>query len=183
MSLSKLFSDTVFARWLSGRKESHALTVSMSGIRMGEHLLVVGLGEPGLLAALGAQVGMTGHVSGIDPDPAAVEQSQAAADRAGVLVETFAAPSWHAAFPHDPNLFDNAVVWLGTRIGPAELRSIGGELLRVLRPGGRCLLVENIKAAAGRESSLALLGPSGFKGAHVLAEREGLRFVEAMKGR
>jgi SAM-dependent methyltransferase len=181
MSLSKLFSDTLFARWLSGRKESHALTVSMSSVRMGERLLLVGLSEPGLLAALGAQVGITGRACGVDPSPAAVEQSGLAAERAGVLAETVAAP-WDA-FPYEEDLFDNAVVWLGSAIGPAELPHVLAELLRVLRPGGRCLVVEDVKVAAGREAAREALGRSGLKGTHVLAEREGVRFIEAMKGR
>jgi ubiquinone/menaquinone biosynthesis C-methylase UbiE len=135
-----------------------------------------------VLAALGAQVGITGHAHGLDLDQGAVEAAQAAADREGVVADTAALPSWGASFPHDEDTFDNAVVWLGTRIGPAELQGILGELRRVLRPGGRCLIVERVVKGGGA-SSQPLLGHSGLRGAHVLAERDGLRFIEAMKGR
>jgi ubiquinone/menaquinone biosynthesis C-methylase UbiE len=77
---------------------------------------------------------------------------------------------------------------------PDEQRQIAGEALRVLRPGGRCLVVDGSPhrglAALFRSSAPARTEPGdavqvlqagGFAGVRTLAEREGQVFVEGVK--
>ena len=70
------------------------------------------------------------------------------------------------------------------------------EVMRVVRPGGRCIAIEDMPesgdlgrsspAAAERDASagpiaVELLTAAGFRGVRLLAEREGVAFVEGVK--
>ncbi len=104
----------------------------------GEHVLDIGSG-PGLLAHdMAAAVGPQGHVSGIDASPAMV----------GMSAKRCASQTWAefrtadaSALPYPDGSFDAAVstqVYEYVRDVPAALR----ELFRVLRPGGRALILD-----------------------------------------
>jgi ubiquinone/menaquinone biosynthesis C-methylase UbiE len=179
------------------REDRYALSVSMAGVKLGDHVLQVGCGDGGLLAALAAKTGLTGRACGVDEDAAAVAQAQAAAARAGVLIETETAP--YTMLPYGGSDFDLVVLRDVLASMRPEQRVLSlREILRVLRPGGRCLVIE----PAPRGGLGALVGPKprdryyastggaegalraeGFKATRRLAEREGLAFVEGVKAR
>ena len=92
---------------------SESLAVSMAGIKLGDRLLVVGCGDPVLLARLGDKTGLTGRAFGVDEREAVVATAANVATREGALVETATAP-W-TSLPIENGSFDVAVVrdvWL-----------------------------------------------------------------------
>jgi ubiquinone/menaquinone biosynthesis C-methylase UbiE len=180
MAFADLLAQNVFVRWLTGNRQRYDLAVTMTGIKLGERLLQIGCGDAGLLAALGAKVGYTGRACGIDPDPSVAARARDAVTRAGVLAEVESAP--YTALPFQAESFDLVVVRpSATTLGAAA--SAFGEALRVIRPGGRSVVVADTKALRRPADVLARLTEAGFKGARVLAEREGTIFVEALKAR
>src|SRR6185312_9857156 len=122
------------------------------------------------------------------------------AAKAGVLVEIEIAPPTH--LPADEASFDLAVVddtdgLLGTMRAEDRVATIR-ELLRILRPGGRVVILgaaprggfgailthaqSGPPFTASGQANLALQA-DGFKSVRTLAEREGLVFVEGVKPR
>ena len=81
MGFSAVFSQNILIRWLTGRGGTHDLSVTMSGIRLGERLLQVGLADGRLLVALAAKIGMSGRSCGVDEQAAAVSRAEASRRR------------------------------------------------------------------------------------------------------
>ena len=195
VALSDLFASNYFVRRLTGDPRRFDLTVTMTGVQMGDRLLQLGLADRALLGALGAKIGLSGHVAAIDPRADVVKAARHATERAGVHAEIDAAP--FDALPLGAGAFDLVVV-----ADPDLLLDAGGdaaarEMHRVLRPGGRAVAIERHAepSLVGRwfgrrpapaldgERLLGVLRGAGFGGARQLADREGLRFYEALKGR
>jgi ubiquinone/menaquinone biosynthesis C-methylase UbiE len=169
------------------------LSVSMAGVKLADRVLIIGCSDPRLIAALGAKAGLTGRACALDDDSGRVDQAARVALKEGVLIETFTAPL--DATPFDPGSFDLVVLRdvvhaLETR-APAVLTHV----LRVLRPGGRCLVIERSQRSSGGLSAVfgsrepteesaesravnAALKSAGFVAVRTLAERDGLMFVE-----
>lgn len=184
MSFSALLSENLLIRLLTGRRGSYDLSVAMVGVKLGERLLVAGLSDARLLGLLAAKTGLTGRAVGVDVDRAAVAAAATAAEREGVLVETEVAP--FARLPFEEHAFDVAVVRArGQLADPAAFTATLAEIHRVLRAGGRIVIISDARgtnrgATAGRET-LAQLDAAGYRVAHLLAEREKLVFVGAVK--
>jgi SAM-dependent methyltransferase len=171
------------------------LAVSMPGMKLGDRLLVIGASDIGLVAALANKVGLTGRACLVAESEAARSRAAAAVEREGALIESFSAHA--SALPFDAGSFDVVIVRnvLGTL--PADMRrNVAGEVLRVLRPGGRCNVIDDAKPgglagligggrrldpAYATEGALPVLTAGGFRAVRVLAEREGLVFVEGVK--
>jgi SAM-dependent methyltransferase len=195
MGFAEVFSQNVFLRWIAGRGGGTDLAVTMSGPRLGERLLQVGLADTRLVVGLAGKIGLSGRACGIDPDATVVARAQASAEKQGVLVELQHAPP--SLLPFDAGDFDLVVIDLATA-GSAAGHDLGGafrEAWRVLRPGGRCVALAKAArggalGAFGRRAGRAAPGPaeivremqaSGFRAARLLAEREGLAFVEGLR--
>jgi ubiquinone/menaquinone biosynthesis C-methylase UbiE len=182
------------------RQDPYLLLVSMAGVKMGDRLVQVGCAHGGRLAALAGKVGLTGRAVAVVPDSEAEARATKGAADAGVLVEVETAPP--TRLPIDDGACDLAVVddtgrFVETMPSGERVAAIR-ELLRVLRPGGRAIIV-----GAGKRSGLAALlkgsqtesafaasgdanralQAEGFKSVRTLAEREGLVFVEGIKPR
>ena len=175
----------------------HALPVAMSGIRMGERLLTIGSGTPGMFAAMAAKVGLSGRACAMVLDEAGAAALGNAAAREGVLAEIDVSPL--DRLPFEDAAFDLVVLDATgslAALGGAEWEPCLRESQRVLRAGGRALLIQRTgqrgfrTVLAGRASStpalpaadvLRAFGAAGFRAARELAEREGLRFIEAIK--
>jgi ubiquinone/menaquinone biosynthesis C-methylase UbiE len=187
MALSDLFAQNVFVRWITGNRQKYELAVSMTGVKLGERLLQVGCGDAGLLAALGAKVGYTGRACAVDADASTAARAAQVAEKAGVLVETAHAP--YARLPYDAESFDLVVLRpTGTTALLGALQPAFPEARRVLRTGGRCIVILDAKARTGAvpnapAESIHLLNEHGFRGARSLAERDDLVFIEALKAR
>jgi SAM-dependent methyltransferase len=171
------------------------LSVSMAGAKLGDRVLVVGCSDPRLIAALAAKTGLSGRACAVDESSELATAAGRVALKEGTLVETSSTPPTALAF--ERGSFDLVVLRdvLATRDRQSR-QLIVREAGRVLRPGGRCMVIDTL----GRGGMAALLGahpPSptddgageaieilksqGFVAVRTLAERDGLRFVEAIK--
>ena len=170
--------------------DPRAFAVAMVGLKMGDRLLQVGAGDGRLLAALAAKVGLTGRACAVDATDAGVTRARLAAEREGVLLELQRAPL--APLPFEDGAFDVAILHGVLRGATPETRvAVVGEAARVLRRGGRGIVVDRVPR--GGLGALfggptpdptyqpeELLRSGGFKAVRTLAEREGLRFVEGV---
>lgn len=167
----------------------------MVGVKLGDRLLQIGCGDGGLLAALGSKVGLTGRACGVEPDANQAVRARATAEREGVLVEVVVAP--YGMLPYDDESFD--VIAVRDVIGalrPYERVRCLQDAYRVLRPGGRIIVIEAAErgglgkfltdrsadpsyANAGRASGA--LRAEGFAPVRVIAEREGFAFTEGTR--
>ena len=147
-----------------------------------------------------ARSGLSGRAVVVAPDEPSAARARKAAEDAGVLVEVeVAAPT---QLPLADDEFDLAVVddtagLFGT-MRPEGRVAATRELVRVLRGGGRVLVVGAVpRGGLGAVLSRTQSGPpfvasgdatkaleaDGFKSVRTLAEREGLVFVEGIKPR
>ena len=172
------------------------LAIGMAGVRLGERLLHVGVGDPRLFAALAAKAGLTGRACAVvDNAGAAAILERAAADY-GVFVEVETAPS--GGWPFSGGSFDIAILD-GNALADAPVTDCQARLsdtLAAIRPGGRALAIyrapRTLAARLGFEPAhrqpgataqglATLLRQAGLAPVRVLAEREGLVFVEAFR--
>jgi SAM-dependent methyltransferase len=182
------------------RSDPYLLAVSMTGVKMGDRVAFVGCANGGRLAAVASKVGLSGRAVAIVPDGRAAELARKGAEQLGVLVEIEVASP--AELPLEDGSVDLAVVddtdnLLGLMLPERRVASIR-ELVRILRPGGRVILVGAPPGVGlGKLFTRAPAGPlfaasgdantaleaDGFGIVRTLAEREGLVFVEGIKPR
>ncbi|MCY4602153.1 MAG: methyltransferase domain-containing protein [Acidobacteria bacterium] len=183
MSLLKL-------RRLGGPRE---LEVSMAGVKLGSRVLQMG-GDGGLIAALASVVGLSGQASAAVQEAGQVAAFERAAAKAGVLVEVKATS--FASLPYEEASFDVVVIKnvLGGLRQNERVFSLQ-EAGRVLRKGGRCLVIEqSVRGGLGALFSRqqldrqyaaggarAALAAEGFAGVRLLADRDGYRFTEGTR--
>ena len=192
--------------FLSRSADASTLAAGMVGVKMGDRIVQIGCAHGGRLGAIAAGVGLSGRAVAIVPDEASAARVNKGAAQAGVLVEIETAPP--TRLPADAGAFDVAIVddtgGLFATMRAEDRVATVREVLRILRPGGRVMVI----AATARGGARALLtralavlmtdlparsgprfdpGPSlqadGFRSVRTLAERDGLLFVEAIKPR
>ncbi|MEO7272321.1 MAG: methyltransferase domain-containing protein [Vicinamibacterales bacterium] len=176
------------------KNSSEPLTVAMTGIKLGNRVLIVGVSDTPLIAALGIKAGLTGRTCMVDSNEREVAQAAAIVEREGALVES--AVSALTTLPYESGAFDVAVLRDVLGQAPVEQRlAIAAQAERVIRPGGRCLVIEtSAKAGLGglvsrainaefhaRGGATPLLTSVGFAAVRTLAERSGLTFTEGVK--
>lgn len=166
----------------------------MSGLKLGDRLLMVGSSDTALTAALAMKVGLTGRACLVDAAEARLAAAAATVEQQGALIESFTAP--FTALPFEPESFD-VVVLRNALSGsaPAERGAAAAEAMRVVRPGGRCIVIEDTPrgglwaavtgqgggTAGAGQAAVEQLTAAGFRGARLLAERDGIAFVEGLK--
>ena len=157
------------------------LQVAMTGVRMGERYLQVFCSDAVLTRGLATKIGLSGVAALAVYDDAQAMQARKAAQKAGVLLDLqVTSPT---LLPWDDDAFDMIVVdntggnFRG--LTEADQATCLRQCRRVLRQGGRLELIERSTEPSGAET---LLSAAGFKPVRTLAERDGFRFVEALKG-
>ncbi len=116
-------------------------TIELAGIKPGDCVLEAGCGTGTLTLAAKRQAGSTGRVFGIDIIPGMVEASQRKAAQAGEEI-TFQLGSINN-IPFPENYFDVVMCSFMIFHMSEETRRKGmSEILRVLKPGGRLLIVD-----------------------------------------
>jgi methyltransferase family protein len=172
------------------------LAVAMTGVKMGDQLLLVGFADRALLVDVASKVGLSGRAAMVVHDDADAARATDAAARAGLLVDV---ETTQGAFSLESASFDLAVIdntngWLTS--APERRITALQETFRTLRSGGRCIVVDaapragllgaigrprESEPAAGSSETEGALKVAGFSGVRVLTEREGRRFVEGTR--
>jgi ubiquinone/menaquinone biosynthesis C-methylase UbiE len=154
------------------------LAVSMAGVKLGDRFLSIGIRDPKLIAALASKAGLSGRACAVDADEARATRGAALIEAEGALVEATRAPC--DALPFDAASFDVAVCRdvLGTLM-PDQRDRCAVEIRRVLRGGGRLIVIESAKVTP--DALTTPLQHAGFAAVRVLAEAERLVFVEGVK--
>jgi ubiquinone/menaquinone biosynthesis C-methylase UbiE len=172
------------------------LSVSMVGAKLGDRLLVIGCGDPKLIAALALKAGLTGRACAVDASAARAEAAGTVTLNEGALVEVSQADL--DALPFDAGAFD-LVVLRDVLDASAEGQQLAvvQEVHRVLRSGGRCMVINTsgarssglsalfrarntIQESADANALTELLKTRGFVAVRTLAERDGLVFIEGV---
>ena len=157
------------------------LQVAMTGVRMGERYLQIFCSDAALTRGLATKTGLSGVAALAATDDKQARQAKKAADKAGVLIDVKVTPAtsltWEdGAF--DMVVIDNTGGAFGA-LNEADRTGCLTDTRRVLRAGGRVEFIERMTESTGAE---ALLAAAGFKPVRSLAERDGFRFVEGLKG-
>ncbi|MEI6670114.1 MAG: hypothetical protein WCP29_18350 [Acidobacteriota bacterium] len=172
------------------------LAVDMAGVRMGERIIQVGTGDPRVFALASSKVGLTGHACAIVDTAAAKAALEDAAARQGVLVEVTVESE--TTWPYDPASFDLAFVDANPLQGAGASARQGRltNVVRVVRPGGRILAIQRVpRGIAARwgferrtgtpglaaQELVRFVEQAGCRPVRVLAEREGMIFVEGFR--
>jgi ubiquinone/menaquinone biosynthesis C-methylase UbiE len=177
----------------------HALSVAMTGVRLGDRLLQIGCSNPSLLGAVSSKVGLSGRACVVVSDEAASARAARGAAQAGVLIEVTQAAVDRC--PFDEESFDVVVVdstdgRLGA-LGGTGRHACLSDARRVLAPRGRIVVIDagtpvglsrflrptppidhTYQASGGPSGALEA---AGFRAVRTLAERDGLIFVEGTK--
>ena len=180
-------------RWFREGPSPLQTALAMIGVKPGDRVLMLGAGDGAIAGEIGRITGVNGRAMVIDPGDAAQTRVERGAARAGALVEFERAST--AMLPVEPATFDIVVLnyqLSGATDGPRLW--VGGEAIRVLRPGGRvvCLepgsrrgLLSLVRSDTPRitdEGLLQVLSASGFTALRVLGDAEGTLYAEGRKG-
>lgn len=169
-------------------RRTHPAIVELAALRAGERVLDVGCGPGSLTIAMRASVGPTGSLQGIDASREMIEAARRNASRTGAGVEFQVGLA--EALPFPGGTFDVVVSQLAAHHWPDDLKPTAfGEMHRVLKPGGRCLIVdfEPPRSFLGRLAGRLLIG-SGMMRINVtdyraLLEQAGFTRVESGRTR
>jgi ubiquinone/menaquinone biosynthesis C-methylase UbiE len=163
------------------RSQGEPLAVVMTGVKLGDRFLSLGVRDPKLIAALAVKQGLTGRAAAVDADATRVADGGRALEAEGALVEVLQAP-W-GRLPFGDASFDIAVARdVLSILDSGERRGVVSEAARVLRGGGRLVVIESTKRTRVDPQTLTTaLAEAGFAAVRVLAEAEHTLFVEGIK--
>ncbi len=142
--------------WRGSERIYREKVVQLAGIGTGESVLDVGCGTGTLAIATKRRVGPTGKVTGIDASTEMITRARAKAAKAAIDVDFRAAAA--EALPFSDESFDAVLSTTVLHCLPDAVRRLSiGEMIRVLKPGGRLLLVDFGGPAQARHSLMAHL--------------------------
>jgi hypothetical protein len=163
------------------------LQVAMTGVRMGERYLQIFCSDSTLTRGLAMKTGLSGQAALAAFDEREAARARSAANKAGVLidVQVITEPVTEAgALPWEQDSFDMVVIDNTgggfSAIGDPSRAALANAARTALRAGGRVEVIERERAPDG--VSEATLRAAGFKPVRTLAEKDGFRFIEALRG-
>jgi arsenite methyltransferase len=170
----------------------HRTAVSMVGARPGDSVLFCGSGRPDLSGAVAKVTGLNGQTAVVDRKDGAAKRVAAGARDAGALVDFEDAPL--TMLPFDAGQWDAVVLPDGFAELAGKAASVLSEAVRVLRPGGRIVVLDRMSrpglfglfrtadgTAVPAETVTNALKAAGLRGVRVLAEVEGVRYTEGTR--
>ena len=175
------------------------LAVTMSGARLGERVLQIGIDAPGIAAAIAAKTGITGLATIVVADQSAAATARAAVAESGALADVHVGPL--NALPFADGAYDLVVIHSVSGLLSSLAADLRGHMLaecrRVLRVGGRLLVLEAgsptglraLFAGAPKHEgqdhtaggTAAGLEAAGFRPVRALGDRQGYRFIEGLR--
>ena len=118
----------------------HAIS-NLARFQPGETVLDVGCGTGTLAITAKQHTGSAGRVYGIDPGPKQIARARSKAARAGLAIDFQVGMIERLAFPDQT--FDLVLSTFMMHVLPDDLKRAGlTEMARVLKPGGRVLVVD-----------------------------------------
>lgn len=153
-------------------KRLRTTTIEQAELKPGENLLDVGCGTGGVTIPAKQKVGQHGKVMGIDPSPEMIKVARKKAEKAGLDID-FRVGVIESLPYHDAS-FDVVTSSLMMHHLPPEVQKKGlAEIYRVLKPGGRLLIVDAMQPRAFLPKQLFA----------ALAKRHGISFgIESLLG-
>lgn len=165
-------------------RTSDAEILARAGVAAGDRVLDVGTGPGYLALAASKLVGPDGVAIGLDASPEMIGRARMRAERAHAKVEYRVAAA--ESLPFEDASFDVVVSRLVFHHLPGDVKHQAlSEMARVLRPGGRLLIVDMASAAAqGAHHVVAhLLGTHPDTGADLAALIHGAGFTQLTTGK
>jgi len=145
---ASFYDKVVWLMSLGKGQEFRELTVDLAQIKPGDRVLDVGCGTGDLTMAAKALTGPDGKVYGTDASPEMIEQAQRKVDQAGVDVTFQVDLIENITFPD--NQFDIVLSSLMMHHLTDDLKREGlAEIYRVLKPGGRIMIVDMESSSSG----------------------------------
>ena len=142
--------------WRGSERIYREKVVQLAGIGTGESVLDVGCGTGTLAIAAKRRVGPTGKVIGIDASPEMIARAGAKAAKAAIDIDFRATAAEALSFSDER--FDAALSTTVLHCLPDAARRLCiREMIRVLKPGGRLLVVDFGGPAQARHSLIAHL--------------------------
>ncbi len=168
----------------------HQTALAMIGAKAGSSVLVIGASDLDLTAEVAAVTGLNGRTLVVDPDPGVAAKAEAAGGRAGGLIEFQRAPL--AMLPIDADTFDVVVLPGLAAAAAGDRPSVIAEAFRVVRPGGRLVIVAREKRAGvfgaigssptiQPDEATALLTNAGARAVRHLGSQNGVGYCEGRK--
>lgn len=145
----------VFLKLVSFGKERtyRERVLDLVGLRPGESVLDIGCGTGTLAIAAARRVGASGKVCGVDASPEMLSRARKKATKAGA--EIAFKNGIVEALPFADGQFDAVLsTMMLHHLGPKARLECAQEVRRVLRPGGRVLIVDFAKPAEGKKGIL-----------------------------
>lgn len=181
-------ASDAMAAWFRKGLSPHQTSIAMVGPKPGDRIAIVGAVDPDLAAEIALVTGLNGTTTVCDPNPAARDDVDAAARRAGALVEFAATP--FTSLPFEPGSHDVVVVMAAALAGQPELPL--DEPARIARAGGRIVVVDGLRSAGlfrsrqtpprrPKDEVLTALERAGTRARRELADVNHITYYEARK--
>ncbi len=149
-----------------GREQAlRRMTADLARLQPGETVLEVGCGTGSLALVAKRRVGEAGRVAGIDPAPQMIARARSKATRRALSVDFQVGVI--ERLPYPDGSFDVVLSSLMMHHLPDDLKREGmAEIARVLKPGGRLLVLDAMSPSGPWRSSIqdqpALMREAGF---------------------
>ena len=176
----------------------NSLAAAMAAVKMGDRCLQVGCTDGSLLAAIVSKAGLSGRACSVVESEADADRARTGAAQSGTLLEVEVSPFTRLPYPDasfDVVVVDSLKGFIASATREDRAACLG-EVRRVLAPRGRVIAIERVsqpgfaglfsrqtvdpgyRASGGSAETLRAVG---FGAVRILAEREGLLFVEGIR--
>lgn len=141
ISAARFYDGALKILTLGRERRMRELILDVAGVRKGDHVLDVGCGTGTLALSAATRVGAAGSVQGVDAAEEMVARAKSKAQQKSLPISFQVAPA--QKLPFATHSFDVVFCTLVLHHLPVNSRVIAArEMRRVLKPGGRLVVVE-----------------------------------------